>query len=66
MEPMEIFHDAHPFSQIEDELLVEGGGGEVLWTSAQLVAELRSVGRPRRRDVIVGGAGARSARTVSF
>jgi hypothetical protein len=42
------------------------GGGEVLWTSAQLVAELRSVGRPRRRDVIVGGAGARSARTVSF
>jgi hypothetical protein len=41
-------------------------GGEVLWTSAQLVAELRSVGRPRRRDVIVGGAGARSARTVSF
>jgi hypothetical protein len=23
---MEIFHDAHPFSQLEDELLVEGGG----------------------------------------
>jgi hypothetical protein len=31
---MEIFHDAHPFSQIEDELLVEGGGGSVMDISA--------------------------------